>query len=178
LRRILRQQLIFDLRRHLVRRFKRQGIAFERFVGADAESAEAPFALLVVLDGLKQMNAAEVRPQPVRHKDLRVRNLPQQKIRDAIFAAGADHQIGVRHVRRIQILRDLRLVDALVERVDLQHILKRTAAHMRFIDQRLHQRACSVHHLRPRAVIQRQRQRGAGVLGRLLRRPLHRLLNF
>jgi hypothetical protein len=41
-----------------------------------------------------------------RHKDeLAISGLPEQKIRQALFAAGADDHIGVRQVRLIEMTR-------------------------------------------------------------------------
>ncbi len=62
-----------------------QGIG-QVLIRAFAQSAEAAFALLVRLDGFQQMEAAEVRPQPVGHEDLRIGKLPQQEVRDALLA--------------------------------------------------------------------------------------------
>src|SRR5687768_16870482 len=55
----------------------------------------AAVALLIREDRFQQMAAAEIRPQRVGHPDLRVCDLPQQKIADTHFAARADQQIGI-----------------------------------------------------------------------------------
>src|SRR5208283_2002473 len=55
-----------------------------------ADAAVAALAALEVSDGLEQMNAPEVRTEPLGDKDLGVGNLPQQEVRDAELARGAD----------------------------------------------------------------------------------------
>ena len=46
-------------------------------------------------DGLGQIVLGKIRPQPVDEHHLGIGALPQQKIADALFAAGADDQIGI-----------------------------------------------------------------------------------
>src|SRR5688500_1434250 len=62
-------------------------------VGGDA--AVPALAALVLEDGLEQLAAPEVRPERVGDPDLRVGDLPQQEVRDAHLAGGADQQVGV-----------------------------------------------------------------------------------
>jgi hypothetical protein len=59
------------------------------------------------------MDAAKVRPQPLRHKDLGIGDLPQQKIRNPHFARGANQQIRIRHVRRIEMPVYILFTDAI-----------------------------------------------------------------
>jgi hypothetical protein len=93
-----------------------------------------------VLDG-------EVRPQDVGGPHLRVRDLPQQEVRDAQLAAGADEQVRIGMLGRVEPRRDGRLVDPIGG-----HTL---------IDEPLH----GVHDLRPAAVVERDGHRAvlAGV---------------
>src|SRR5665213_1070640 len=67
-----------------------------------AEAAVAAVAALVIGEGFEQMDAAKVGPEPVGDEDLGVGDLPEQEVRDALLAAGANDQIGVRHVRRVE----------------------------------------------------------------------------
>ena len=50
------------------------------------EAAEATVSLGVVLEGLEEPLAVEVRPQNVREVQLCVRRLPQQEVREASLA--------------------------------------------------------------------------------------------
>src|SRR3954469_5545879 len=83
---------------------------------------EAALAVLEVEDRLVQLAAAEVRPEHARDVELRVRDLPEEEVGDALLAGGADQEIRVRHVggeqpRRELLLVDLRRVEATVAHV-------------------------------------------------------------
>src|SRR6266480_6532013 len=70
-----------------------------RFLGgslAFADAAVPALALLKFEQSLKQPRAAEIRPERFGDKNLRVGDLPKQKIAHAHLAAGADQQVGVR----------------------------------------------------------------------------------
>src|SRR6266550_1142426 len=57
-------------------------------------AAVAALARLEVDDGLEQVAAAEIGPEHFGDVNLGVRDLPQQEIRDAQLAAGADQKVG------------------------------------------------------------------------------------
>src|SRR5262245_38040529 len=59
------------------------------------DGAVSAVALLIIHDGFEQIPRAKIRPERVSHPDLRIRNLPQQKIADAHLPAGADEQVRI-----------------------------------------------------------------------------------
>src|SRR6266478_1072104 len=71
--------------------------AHRLFVGwlAFADAAIPTLALLKLEQGLQQLRPIEIRPQRFGHENLRIGNLPEQKITDAHLAAGPDQQIGI-----------------------------------------------------------------------------------
>src|SRR5260370_33334320 len=78
--------------------------------------ADAPTTALAFLkfeQGLQKSRAVEVGPERLGDENLRIRNLPEQEIADAHFAAGADQQVGVRQALGIQVPGQLFLADAL-----------------------------------------------------------------
>src|SRR5207344_338234 len=79
--------------------------------GVFGETAEASFPLLEVADRLEQELAVEVRPEDGREPQLRVRDLPQQEVRRAHLAAGADEQIRVGRVGRVETFGDRPVID-------------------------------------------------------------------
>ena len=48
---------------------------------------------------------AEVGPEAVGDEDLGVGDLPEQEVRDALLARGADDEVGVGHVRGVEATR-------------------------------------------------------------------------
>src|SRR6266850_7521746 len=64
-------------------------------------ASKTPLALRIRADGFFEILHREVRPQHGRRPHLRVRDLPQQEVRHAQLAAGADEQVGVGVVRRV-----------------------------------------------------------------------------
>src|SRR5690606_5027385 len=66
-------------------------------------AAEAAPPAVVGLDGLDEVLLAEVRPERWRHVELGVGHLPEQKVGDAQVPAGADEQLGVGHVGKVQV---------------------------------------------------------------------------
>src|SRR5690606_39660899 len=56
---------------------------------------EAAVAVLVVADGGVEGLAAEVGPEGLRDVELGVGDLPEEEVRDAHLAAGADEEVGV-----------------------------------------------------------------------------------
>src|SRR5260370_11994818 len=65
--------------------------------------AIASLAPLKLNNGLKQICAAEVRPQRVSHIDFAIGDLPEQEIRHSHLPAGSDKQIGIRKTRGEQV---------------------------------------------------------------------------
>jgi hypothetical protein len=57
-------------------------------------------------DRIGQRRAVEVRPVFVGEVELGVRELPQQEIADALLAAGADEEIGLRRIGHRQVWRE------------------------------------------------------------------------
>ena len=49
---------------------------------------------------------AEVGPERVHEHELGVRGLPEEEVRDALLAGGADDEVGVRELRRVEPLRE------------------------------------------------------------------------
>src|SRR5687768_10979670 len=62
---------------------------------AGLHAAVTALARLEVDDGFEEMAAAEVRPEHLGHVDLGVGDLPEQEVRHAQLAAGADEQVGI-----------------------------------------------------------------------------------
>ncbi len=100
-----------------------------------AEAAEAAFALLVVVDGFEQVDAAEVGPKAVGDEDFGVGDLPEEEVGDALLAGGADDEVGVGHVRGVEVGGELRFVDAGLEAIDREEVFERAAALVGFGDQ-------------------------------------------
>jgi len=161
-----------------LRGFEGVVLAFEVLVGAFAEAAEAAFALLVVVDGLKEMDAAEVGPEAVSDKDLGVSDLPEEEVGDALLAGGADDEIRVRHVRGIEVGGELGFVDAGLDGVDLEEVFEGAAALVGLFDERGDEHARGVDDLRAGTVVEGKGQGGAGVLASLFLGPLHGFLDF
>src|SRR5437868_10233652 len=74
-------------------------------------AAEAAAAARIVLQGGAELRLAEVGPQGVDEDELGVRQLPEQEVRDAKLARGADQQVRIRHVGLVQAGRERLLVD-------------------------------------------------------------------
>ena len=62
-----------------------------------ADAAIAPFASPEFDNGLLEMALLEIGPERVHEHELCVGTLPKQEIADALFAAGSDQQVGIRH---------------------------------------------------------------------------------
>src|SRR5204862_455420 len=91
-------------------------VLIERSFGArvsHTDAAVAPLALLVREHGLEQVAAPEVRPQCFGDVNLGVRDLPEQVIADAHFAARANQEVGVRLPRGVQETRKALLIQIL-----------------------------------------------------------------
>ncbi len=59
----------------------------------------------------EELRFAEIWPQRLGDNQFGVRNLPEQEIADAHFAAGANEQVWIGVVRRVEVLRKQMLVD-------------------------------------------------------------------
>ena len=59
------------------------------------KTTETPFPTTEISEGCAQMFGAEIRPQGFDEVELRVGRFPQQKVRQALFAAGADEQVDI-----------------------------------------------------------------------------------
>jgi len=79
----------------------------------------AAFAFLEVEEGFEEVGSIEIRPQRFGDEDFRVGNLPEKKIADAHFTAGADEEIGIGKVGSVEMARDLFLGDGLTMVVGL-----------------------------------------------------------
>src|SRR6266566_783308 len=67
----------------------------------------AALALLKLHQRFQQPCAVEIRPQRVGYENLRIGDLPEQKIAHAHLAARSNQQIGVWQALRVQMPRDL-----------------------------------------------------------------------
>src|SRR5258705_6380198 len=75
--------------------------------------AKAPRPFLELGHGQVEVARAEVRPEHGRDQKLRVRDLPQEEVRDPHLAAGADQEIGVGDVRGVEGAAHVLLGDVL-----------------------------------------------------------------
>ena len=81
---------------------RRSRSARERSAGA-----KTPPPGLELAQRRDELLLVEVRPEHIREVQLGVGGLPQQVVREPVLAAGADHQIGVGHVGRVEQRREL-----------------------------------------------------------------------
>lgn len=75
------------------------------------QTAISPLALLVLGNAFEQMDTSELWPQGIGNVNLRISELPQQKIAQPHLAAGANHQIRIREMASVEVLRDEVFVD-------------------------------------------------------------------
>ena len=83
-----------------------------------SDGAEAAFALLELGDRVEEVLAAEVGPEHVGEARARVRELPEQVVRDPELARRAHEQIGIGHVGRVEVPGQRALVDLAPGRAD------------------------------------------------------------
>jgi hypothetical protein len=76
-----------------------------------AQAAEAPLAVTVFQERLEQVNPPEIGPERRRHVEFGVGELPEEEIADAVFAAGADHEIGIGQAGGIERRGNRGLID-------------------------------------------------------------------
>jgi hypothetical protein len=88
------------------------------------QAAVAAFALLKIEQGLQKLGAREIRPEGFGHINFGVGNLPEQKIADAHFAAGADEQVRIGQSGRVQVLGNHFLIDAGVGEAIVPHAIE------------------------------------------------------
>src|SRR5213076_1917326 len=74
---------------------------------------EPPLTSRVLIERSSEILHLEIRPQPLREHELRVRGLPEQVVRQAPLAARPDEDLGVVHLGRVEQLRELLLVASL-----------------------------------------------------------------
>ena len=70
------------------------------------------------------MEAAEVGPEAIGDEDLGVGDLPQEEVGDALFARGANDEIGVGHTAGVETLGDFGLGEAGFEAVDGEEVFE------------------------------------------------------
>src|SRR5436309_10514995 len=78
-----------------------------------SSAAESTAAARVILDCGSKLVWAEVRPERVGEDELRIRRLPEQEVRHPQLARGADDEVGIRHLRCVEMARERVLVDRL-----------------------------------------------------------------
>src|SRR5271166_33568 len=113
-------------------------------------ATEPPLALGELREGLLEGHAREVGPQLLAEDELRVGGLPQQVVGQAALAAGADDQVGVVHLGRIEAGAEILFAGA-------------------------REALCRVHDLGAPAVVERHEQRDPRVGGGQLFGPDHLL---
>ncbi len=150
----------------------------EVFVGDGVgESAETALALLVVRDGFEEMDAAEVGPKAIGDQELRVGDLPEEEVGDALLPGGADDEIGVGHVAGVEGARDIGLVEC-VECSGAEEVFDGAAARVGLGGEVGEDLADGVDHLGAGSVVEGEREGGAGVFCGGLGCPLHGVLHF
>src|SRR5271169_3597033 len=80
-------------------------------VASGLDGAEPSYPALELHHRLVQVTATHVGPQDVGEEELAVSDLPEEEVRDAGLARGADDEVGVGHVREVEVTPDGLLVD-------------------------------------------------------------------
>ena len=73
--------------------------------GLRDQAAKAPFAAAVFGDRVLQRRAVEIGPIGRHEHQFAIGRLPQKKIRQPLLAAGADDEVGIGQVGRVEVLR-------------------------------------------------------------------------
>jgi len=133
--------------------------------------------VLVGVDGFEKMEAVEVWPEAVGDEDLGVGDLPEEEVRDALFAGGADDQVWVGHVRSVEGAGDAGLIEGL-EGARTKEIIDGTAAGVGFGREIGKDAADGVDDLGSSPVVEGQGEGGPSVLCRGFRGPLHGVLHL
>src|SRR5207244_2852954 len=89
-----------------------------------ARAAEAALAGAVRHDRGIERRGVEVRPERVGEAQLRVRELPEEEVADALLAAGADEQIGLGRVAHRQVRREVFLAHVFPRRIVLRKTIE------------------------------------------------------
>src|SRR5262245_2898274 len=98
--------------------------------GRDTGSAaEAALALLVGTDRAQEVDLAEGRPVRVAEVELAVGALPQEEAREPDLTAGADDEVRIREIGRIEVLADRLLGDAVDDGLEVFALLAPFAEH-------------------------------------------------
>src|SRR5215210_1500788 len=84
-------------------------------------SAAASVAAREGSDGSAELLGGEVRPERIRDVELGVGDLPEQEVRDPQFPAGADHEVHLRCLGRVEVGGKGILVDLLRLYTALHH---------------------------------------------------------
>src|SRR6266852_237336 len=77
------------------------------------------------------MEAVEVGPETVGDEDLGVGDLPEEEVGDALLAGGADDEVRVGHVARVELAGDACLVEGF-EGAGTEEVVDGTAAGVGF----------------------------------------------
>src|SRR5690242_21789612 len=75
------------------------------------QSAISPLPLLILGNSFQQMDTAKLGPERGCDIDLRIGQLPKQKIAEPHFPGRADDEIGIRQVASVQVAADCVFVD-------------------------------------------------------------------
>src|SRR5262245_12824586 len=92
-------------------------------------AAEAALALLVGTDCAQEIDLAEGRPVRVAEVELAVGALPQEEAGETDLAAGADDEVRIRQVGRVEVLADRLLGDAVDDGLEVFALLAPLAEH-------------------------------------------------
>jgi len=107
--------------------------------------AETPLAALVFANRIDQIAFAEIRPHQAGVVDLRVGDLPEQKIGNPQLCPGSNQQVWIGHFRIVEVCGKRLLIDTLG--IDLSEL------------RISHQFACRIDDLRTPSVGKRKDQR-------------------
>src|ERR687898_1650999 len=85
------------------------------------DSAAAPVAAREGSNGSAELFGGEVRPERIRDVELGVGDLPEQEVRDPQLPAGADYEVHLRRLGRVEVGSEGSLVDLLRLYTALHH---------------------------------------------------------
>src|ERR671910_815883 len=85
------------------------------------DSAAAPIAAREGSDSSAELLGGEVRPERIRDVELGVGDLPEQEVRDPQLPAGADYEVHLRCLGRVEVGGEGSLVDLLRLYTALHH---------------------------------------------------------
>src|SRR5690606_730584 len=93
-----------------------------------ARATKAPFSLTIPLERLVQCLRVEIGPIAVGEVQLGVCKLPDRKVRNSLFSAGSNEQIGLWGIRERKIRCELTLIDQ-IGRFTKMRTLSQQGAH-------------------------------------------------